>query len=368
MLQERKPQEFDGGVKSTREEQKTELISIIQTQFPVEKHPYQALAEQVDLADAQEAFDLVQELKKDKLVRRIGAIFDSAHLGYKSSLCALAVANKGDFDKVAALVSASPSVTHNYERPGHYNLWFTVTMRSELEILAFLEQIKEQTSYGDYLYLPALKLYKIRVNFDMRKDDASEEGGKPVNSYAGPRIPSSVVVEPFSEFDKALVRLLQADISDKIEPYQAIASQLTEELSSRLGYAVTEDVVLQRIRNWKFNGTIRRFGAAVRHRELGFTHNAMVVWNIPDEVCDKVGAVMASCDEVSHCYERPRRETWPYNFYSMIHGMSEADCEAVAQHIVGTCAQQGMSVEPQMFLYSSRELKKVSMKYFLEEA
>lgn len=358
------------------EDKKAQLLNRIQADFPLCKSPYVQLAQDLGFADEQEVFSLVQDLKREKIIRRLGAIFDSAHLGYASSLCALAVGKDKDFDEVAQLVNASSYVTHNYERPGHYNLWFTVTAPSVLHIHAFLEELAKASGCPDYLYLPALKLYKIRVDFKLASNESNDSNESSKHSpaehksatrpSAAPLVPSQVVVEEFSDFDKALVRLLQDDLSDEIEPYQAIAQKLTAEFETRLGHVITEDIVLQRLRNWKFNKTIRRFGAAVRHRKLGFSHNAMGVWNISDEHSDKVGAIMAQQPEISHCYERPRRETWPYNFYSMIHGMSEAECEAVAQRVVDACKKEGIEIKPEMLLYSTRELKKVSMRYFID--
>lgn len=338
------------------------FISRIQGDFPMEAAPYDRLAADLGFADGEAAFQLMQELKEEGIVRRVGAIFDSAHLGYQSSLCALSVDKPDEVERVADLISASPAVTHNYLRPGHYNLWFTLTMTSAQKILFFLEDIAQQTGYRDYLYLPATKLYKIRVNFDMGK--AQETTGSQAYRY---KLPHEIQVEPYSDFDKALVRLLQEDISSFRYPYRELASRLSACTQTYLGRELHEDVVLQRLRNWKFNGTIRRFGAALYHRRIGFTHNAMVVWDIADDIIDSCGELMAQQKEVSHCYARPRRATWPYNMYSMIHGKSEGACRMVVDTIVRTAADKGFDIEPAMLLYSTREFKKVSMRYFLEE-
>lgn len=338
---------------------KDRLLSMIQSNFPVCAHPYDELASRLGLPSGEVAYALLQDLIGEKVVRRLGAIFDSAHVGYRSSLCALAVTDPADMDAAVKVVNAYPNVTHNYERPGHYNMWFTVTAPSELAIKVILQEIAARTGYDDVLYLPALRLFKIRVDFDLT-------GERPAGAVPPVLEPGKIVVEDFSSLDKELVRLLQEDLGHTLEPYAYVAQALTDRLQEELGYPITQDVVLQRIRNWKFNGTIRRFGAAVRHRTMGFSHNAMGVWDIPDELVPKVGAIMAAQPEVSHCYERPRQKTWPYNFYTMIHGTSPKECEAVAQRIVEHCAAQGISVEPVDLLYSTREFKKVSMRYFVE--
>lgn len=338
------------------------FISRIQANFPIEHAPYERLAQDLDLKSADHAFKLMQELKERGVVRRLGAIFDSAHLGYQSSLCALCVDREADVGRVAGIISVSHAVTHNYLRPGHYNLWFTVTMQTEQDILRFLEHIGNQTGYNDYLYLPATRLYKIRVNFDMGNASSAEHAQIQRLSLL-----HEIQVEPYSDFDKALVRLLQEDISEYQQPYEKLAELLSQAQPSYFECPVHEDVVLQRLRNWKFNGVIRRFGAALHHRRIGFTHNAMVVWDIPDEQADICGALMAQQKEVSHCYARPRRATWPYNLYSMVHANSEGACQEVVARIVTAAAKEGIDIYPAMLLYSTREFKKVSMRYFLEE-
>lgn len=346
-----------------------EFISCVQSDFPVCVHPYEALAERVGLESGDEAFKLMQDLADHQVIRRMGAIFDSAHVGYRSSLCALAVTDASQFDAVAELVNSYPNVTHNYERPGYFNMWFTVTASSELGIHTILEEIAQKTGFSDYLYLPALHLFKIRVDFDMRSAVTSQDADKTAPSShkkPTPLAPAEIVVEAFSELDKELVRLLQGDLHTRREPYAFIAHELSVKLEKQLGHSITEDVVLQRIRNWKFNGTIRRLGVAIKHRKMGFTSNGMVVWDIDDADVLKIGPLMATHKEVSHCYERPRREKWPYNVYTMVHGRSPEDCERVVDKIKATCKEHGFIVQPACTLYSTRELKKVSMKYFME--
>ena len=108
-------------------------------------------------------------------------------------------------------------------------------------------------------------------------------------------------------------------------------------------------------------GVIRRFGAAIRHHKTGFTANAMGVWDCPPARVEEVGQTMASFTEVSHCYERPRKPQWPANLYTMIHARSREDVEQIGERIA-----EATGLRSPRLLYSTREFKKSSMKYFTD--
>lgn len=154
-----------------------------------------------------------------------------------------------------------------------------------------------------------------------------------------------------SDSEQALVRYLQDDIPLAPRPFADIGVEV----------GLTEDEVLERIREWKADGTIRRFGAMVRHQKLGYKANAMSAWDVPDERAEEVGGILAAADEVSHCYQRPRADNWNYNLFAMIHGASEEECRRVAQELSRRTGQEEYTL-----LFSSREFKKVSMRYFIE--
>jgi DNA-binding Lrp family transcriptional regulator len=103
---------------------------------------------------------------------------------------------------------------------------------------------------------------------------------------------------------------------------------------------------------------MRRFGAFVRHQKMGFTFNGMSVWDVPHEDCTHIGRCFASFPFVSHCYERPRNEAWPYNLYAMVHGKTEEELEA---HLALMRESSGLDCE---VLVSLKEYKKTSPVYF----
>ncbi len=155
-----------------------------------------------------------------------------------------------------------------------------------------------------------------------------------------------------NKLERALVRELQEGLPLVKRPFLEIAQKLK----------ISEEEVLARVRDFMQRGIIRRFGAAVRHQDLGYVANAMVVWRVPDERVPEVGRIMSSFPEVTHCYERARDPQWPYNLYTVVHGQTEEQCREIAARLSAAAGINDYQV-----LFSTAELKKSSMKYFLED-
>lgn len=141
------------------------ILNIIQTRFPLVPRPYAAIAREVGLAEG-DVLSRVAALRDAGIVRRIGGIFDSQKMGFSSTLVALKV-EEDKIDEVAAAVSAYPGVTHNYQREHEFNVWFTLVTGSEEEQHQILNDVMELPGVLKLRNLPALKLFKIGVNFDM---------------------------------------------------------------------------------------------------------------------------------------------------------------------------------------------------------
>lgn len=149
--------------------------------------------------------------------------------------------------------------------------------------------------------------------------------------------------------DRQIIRELQNGLPLVSRPFKLIAGKLN----------MTEDALIDRIRYFIKNGQIRRFGAAVRHQDLGYLANAMVVWDAPDEKVAEIGVIMAGFEAVTHCYQRPRYPDWPYNLFTMVHGRTREECIRVADKI-----SQATGITKYHLLFSTAELKKSSMRYF----
>lgn len=154
-----------------------------------------------------------------------------------------------------------------------------------------------------------------------------------------------------TEVEKQIIRELQQGLPLVARPYLALAEKL----------GLSEDELMAKINEMIANGLIRRFGAALRHQKLGYTANAMVVWDIPDELAADTGRLLAGMAEVTHCYQRPRRSGWRYNLFTVIHGQNREQCEKLA----ATMAEK-IGVSNYMLLFSTTELKKSSMQYFVD--
>jgi siroheme decarboxylase len=149
-----------------------------------------------------------------------------------------------------------------------------------------------------------------------------------------------------------LIRSVQDGIPISQEPFEEIADQT----------GITETELLEQLCAWKADGTIRRFGAVLRHHQAGYNVNSMGVWNVPDEQAESFGKMAAMSKSVSHCYQRPRFGGFPYNLYTMIHGKSREECEAVARSIA-----EATNISDYELLYSTKEFKKSSPVYFTDE-
>jgi DNA-binding Lrp family transcriptional regulator len=125
--------------------------------------------------------------------------------------------------------------------------------------------------------------------------------------------------------------------------------------------AMGEGEVLSRLEDLRLRGVIRRLGVIVRHHELGYRANAMVVWDIPDVEAAAVGRRLGACAEVTLCYRRPRRlPDWPYNLFTMIHGRDRADVEAA---LIALAGREGVAHFPHQALFSLRRFKQCGARY-----
>ena len=144
-----------------------ELVNLIQSNFPIESRPFLKLAKELDITEEQ-VINIIKELKDDKFIKRLGGIFNSKALGYYSTLCAIKVP-EDRISEVAIFINSYNGVTHNYIRNHYYNMWFTVIAPSRDEAKEFINSVKLKTGIEEIIELPAIKLFKINVNFDIKE-------------------------------------------------------------------------------------------------------------------------------------------------------------------------------------------------------
>lgn len=323
------------------------VLDEIQSGFPLDHDPYGALAGQLGL-DRDQVVEAVRSLRDDGSIRQIGASLSSRDLGYASTLCAMAAkGSEEDVDRAADIVSARPEVTHNYLRDAEYNVWFTLIARSSDEIERILAELREETGCDDILNLPATNLFKIKVDFGKSGSSEGEGGAAEKSADAAP-------FNAGDPFDVALLRWAQSDAVGEY-PFSDAAQAIAAATGDG---SVSEERVLERMRELKAAGIVRRYGAFVRHRSIGYAFNGMTVWDVPEDKLAEAGREVSKLKFVSHCYSRNRTETWPYNFYAMVHAKTEEELAAYVDE-----AKKLVGCEPRV-LVSSKEYKKSRPVFF----
>ena len=282
------------------------LLNEFQRDFPLCPAPFAELAVRLGVGEKLVLTEL-ERLRREGKISRVGAVFAPKRIG-ASTLAAMAVPPER-LAAVAATVNRFPEVNHNYERERRYNLWFVVTAASEGRLQATLGAI-EKAAGCFLLLLFLLEEFHIDLNFPLHGESVKE---KAVARVLPP--PS-----PIGDGERRLISVLQEGLPLFARPFALIAERV----------GASESTVLTRIGNWIEEGAIKRFGVVVRHHELGYTANAMLVHDVPDERVGELGRSLAEEPAVTLCYRRPRQAPqWPYNLFCMIHGRERAEVEGV---------------------------------------
>jgi DNA-binding Lrp family transcriptional regulator len=319
------------------------LLDRIQRSFPVVSEPFQILSEGLEISE-REVRERIASLKESGAIRQISAIFNTGALGYRSSLVAMAVPPEA-LDLAVETVNAYPGVSHNYLRPGSFNMWFTIAVPPGQSPEAVVSELSAEAGGLPALVLPTVKKYKLAVVLDVL-----EEGDwEPQEERAElPPTESDTNFRPTPE-NVRIVKCTQEDLPLVRKPFELWAESL----------GMGEAELLTVVSDWMRSGTIRRFAAVLNHRQVGFSANGMVVWNCPPDRIDRIGSILASYPEVSHCYSRPAYPEWPYNLYAMIHGRSPQECEAIAGRLADATGLDNFRI-----LFSTKEFKKKRLKLF----
>jgi DNA-binding Lrp family transcriptional regulator len=326
------------------------IAGVVQTTFPLEREPFSALAAKLSMGE-EEVIRGIARLKEEGIVRQISPIFDTRMLGYESTLAAFRVAPR-HIEAVAGSVSAHPGVSHNYERDGDFNLWFTLAVPpdSTLGIEGTARLLAGHEAVERYVILSARRVFKVRVRLDLG-EKSNEKLAEKLSEKEEVRRPEQTC-RPLTDDEKEIVRVTQQDMPLVKRPFLRYAETL----------GVTEDYLIGKLRGFRDRGVMRRFAAVLHHRRAGYKANGMVVWKVPEERVEEVGLKKASYTAVSHCYERTTNGHWHYNLFTMVHGRSVGEVE----EIVGTMSDE-TGIKDFKIIYSLREFKKVRLRYFTED-
>ncbi len=321
------------------------LLNLMQGSFPIAPRPYEHVASLANVAEA-EVMGRVQRLLDKRIIRQVTPIFDTRALGYSSMLVAAKVDPEHPH-RAAQVINEHPGVSHNYLRNHEFNLWFTIATEpdSQLGLERTLEVLAREAGAESVRQLPTLKLFKIRMDLEMEGDT------KALSSAVEAKEPIELDPQPYDELDIAVIRALQGDMPVVSEPYAPAAAAL----------GMPEAAFLDHLSGMQERGILRRVAAILYHRRAGFSANGMGVWQVPDEQIADIGRRMAAVRGISHCYQRPTYADWPYSVFTMAHGRSKQECDAVLDAIA---EQTGIS--ERATLYSSTEFKKIRLLYFTD--
>ena len=302
-------------------------LAELQRGIPLCARPFEALARELDCAEA------------------------ARRLGYRSVLCAAAVPSDA-LDVVAAKITPFLGVTHCYlrEPPPSWgsgtpaasipNLWFTLSYPSDV-FDAMADEIRARLTPHPVAFLPATRRYKVDVVFGAATR-AQEERTEDDSGALGAR-------------DRAVVAALQGDTEVRADYFAALAENV----------GMKEWDLLSTLELWRRRGRLKRIGLLLAHRTAGYVANGMCCWRVEGDTTE-AGRALAARDEVTHCYERPPSEAFPYNLFAMVHATSPD--EARAQHAgLHRSLADALGHEPEtVMLLSTKEYKKTSMTFFVE--
>ncbi|OAG27188.1 siroheme decarboxylase subunit alpha [Thermodesulfatator autotrophicus] len=322
------------------EEKDKLLLTEVQRRFPLEKEPYQVLAERLSLSE-KEVIERLNRLKETGILRQISAIFNPQALGYQTSLVAAAVPQE-KLEHAAQVINAYPGVSHNYLRNYSFNMWFTLAVPPEENFEETLAALMKKAGVSRYLILPIKRVFHIAVVYDFNENNTEDNNLE----FS---LPNKEKLSLADHQTISLVKLTQEDLPRVSRPFKEIANKV----------GLSEEEVLNWIKRGLDEGIIRRFAGLVRHTRAGLKGNIMVAWEVPEKSLDEVGKKLAKEKKITHCYERKRYPDWPYNLYTMIHAPNPEE----AFNFIENKAKE-LKISSYLPLETIKELKKIRLKLF----
>ena len=313
------------------------LVDILQSAFPLTVQPYANIGSTLDISE-KEVIATINQLKQEGFIRHIGPIFNPSCLGYKTTLVAIRV-NESIMEKATSIIIEHPGISHAYVRDHYYNLWITLAVAVDIE--AGLAKLAEAVGAEQYFSLPVVKPFKLRAIFNIGADSYEN------NTSQHNQIESQQECRLSSE-EKMMINEIQQELPLVSHPFT--------KMSAKLG--LYENEFLSRCISLLQRHIMRRFGATVNHRKVGFTTNAMACWSVPGDKVNDLGKRLTQRRQVSHCYERKTNPLWPYNIFAMIHSHSKAECRKAVENV-----SLETGITDYIMLFSTREIKKKRIKY-----
>jgi siroheme decarboxylase len=323
------------------------LLGELQADVPLSVTPFADLGERLGIGEA-EVVERVTALRAAGILRHVTAIFDAEALGYASCLVAARIPAER-LEAAASVVSAHPGVSHNYVRNHSFNLWYTIAVPPALDLAAHVDALRRLTGAESMRMLPSVRRFKIGVSLDVtgerdmfERSEARHTGGL---TEGAERL-------PLTQRDIDVIRAVQGDLPLTAHPFVEAARSV----------GMSEQAVVDVLRDLGERGCLRRLGGILRHRRAGFSANGMAAWRVPEADIVRIGETMAGYTAISHCYQRTTYDDWPYSLFTMIHAPSVEECDAFVAELA-----RAHGLDDYAVLYSSTEYKKVRPIYFSSE-
>lgn len=280
------------------------LLNEFQRGFPVVDRPFAALASDLQSTE-QQVIEALVGLRTEGAITRVGATVRPNTVG-ASTLAAMSIP-LNRLTEITTWLSGFKSVNHSYLREDEWNLWFVLAAPDATTLTQDLRDIATHTALR-VLDLRLIQPFHIDLGFDLRGQGPKAQSQNQADMSA------------LLESDRPVLHALAQGLPLVPEPYAALAHAIARPIPD----------VMARIEALTTAGIITRLGIIVRHRQLGWQENAMVVWDVPLAAIDAAGKAMARLPGISLCYQRRTEpDTWPYSLYCMVHARSRTDATAV---------------------------------------
>ncbi len=327
------------------DKQDKELLQLLQDNFPVEKRPWTNLGKTLGIPE-DEVLSRVQRLSSDGFIRRLRTILDAKKLNTCSSTLMAMKVPEEKMDGVVNVVNEYMSVTHNYRREHDYNLWFTVTTCGGKDLGSTVDEIKRRTGImeHDILDLPTTDVFKIDVRFKF-----TNGGLKAMTGNSNGNSNGNTNMNNADKINKAIIHSTQERIPLVNEPFAEIAKET----------GISQDEVIARLQELISVGVIKRLGISVNQRKVGIVANAVVAWKVPREQVKRVGNMLSTYKEITHCYERvtvPGK--WEHNLFTVIHGYNRESVEELAKMM-----SEALGISDYLVMFSNGQFKRTSVMH-----
>ncbi|MDR1378143.1 MAG: hypothetical protein LBJ36_03745 [Synergistaceae bacterium] len=340
---------------------KTLIAERLQNGMPLVEHPYRAIAAEFGCQEAT-VLALTNELTREGYIRSWGAFVDFERLGYERLLCGLAVP-EGRVASVTSLLSERPEVTRGDLRGHSINVWLMVLLKKttdpegkELtERARFIEQILGACECPFVVLSTEVRL-KLRSSFHFSRDFSRDEYSEPTFEESVPDVitEEDILIDEtltaliLNEETRSILGLLQRSFPIVSEPFELTARKVERSVPQ----------LLKRLRNLEEARILRKIGASLHHRRMGYNVNTLVAWVINNEDIIDVAKRAASFPWVSHCYirkvvENTLHHPWLYSLYTILHAPNESSLIEQLRVMKDSLLTRDMITMPMV-----RELKK----------